>query len=81
MIFCHTFHAWGYTRPPSCSGTAATILVLGNYPDHHRARGLSRPPSYSGTVQTIIVRGDSSARGLPRPLSDHCSETALLGYM
>ena len=85
MVFCHTFCAWGLSRPPSCSGTVVTILVLGDYPDHHRAWGLSRPLSCSGTVQTTIVLGDcfdhSRARVLPRPLSEHCSETALLGYM
>ena len=85
MVFCHTFCAWGLSRPPPCSGTIATILVLGDCRDYSCARGLSRPPSCSGTVQTTIVLGDCSdhsrARGLPRPLSDHCSETALLGYM
>ena len=67
MVFCHTFCAWGLSRPPSCSGTVATILVLGDCPDHHRARGLfrplscsglSRPPSCSGTVPTTFVLGD-----------------------
>ena len=85
MVFCHTFCARGLSRPPSCSGTVQTTIVLGDYPDHHPARGLSRPPSCSGTVQTTIVLEDcfdhSHVRGLPRPLSEHCSETALLGYM
>ena len=44
-----------------------TILMLGDYPDHDRARGLfrplscsglSRPPSCSGTVPTTFVLGD-----------------------
>ena len=60
------------------SGTVTTILVLGDYLDHHRARGLSRPPSCMGTIQTTVVLGDCPdhrrARGLPRPLS--CSGTA-----
>ena len=57
MVFCHTFCARGLSRPPSCSGTVQTTIVLGDYFNH------------------------SHARGLPRPLSEHCSETALLGYM
>ena len=57
MVFCHTFCAWGLSRPPSCSSTVPTTIVLGDYFDHSRARGL------------------------PRPLSEHYSETALLGYM
>ena len=82
MVFCHTFCAWGLSRPQSCSGTVATILVLGDCPNHHRARGLfrplsclglSRPPSCSGTLATILVLGDCPdhhrARGLFRPLS------------
>ena len=94
MVFCHTFCAWGLSQPPSCLGTVVTTLVLRDCPDHHCARGLSRPPSCSGTVQTTIMLGDyfdhsrardcldrPRARGLPRPLFDHCSETALLGYM
>ena len=95
MVFCHTFCAWGLSRPLSCSGTVATILVLGDCFDHSRARdcldrprarGLSRLPLCSGTVPTMVILGDSSfspccAQGLPRPLSDHCSGTALLGYM
>ena len=52
---------------PVGSGTVATILVLGDYPDHHRARGLfrplscsglSRPPLCSGTVPTTSMLGD-----------------------
>ena len=58
MVFCHTFCAWELSRPPSCSGTVVTILVLGDCPDHHRARELSRPPSCSGTVPTTLVLGD-----------------------
>ena len=67
MVFCHTFCAWGLSRPPSCSETIATILVLEDCPDHDRARGLfrprscsglSRPPSCSGTVPTTFVLGD-----------------------
>ena len=70
MVFCHTFCAWGLSRPPSCSGTIATILVLGDCPDHHHARGLFRPlscsglsrlPSCSGTAPTIAQRPLSSA--------------------
>ena len=75
----------GLTRPSSFSGTVQTTIVLGDCPDHHRAQGLSRPPLCTGTVQTTIVLGDcsdhSNARGLLRPLYEHCSETALLGYM
>ena len=85
MVFRHTSRARGLSRPPSCSGTVQTTIVLVDYPDHHRARGLSRPPSCSDTVQTTIMLGDCSdhshARGLPQPLFEHCSETALLGYM
>ena len=67
MVFCHTFCAWGLSRPPSCSRTVVAILMLGDCPDHHRARGLfrplscsglSRPPSCSGTVLTTFVLGD-----------------------
>ena len=62
----------------SCSGNVQTTVVLGDCPDHHRARGLSRPPSCSGTVQTTIVHRDCPdhyrAWGLFRPLS--CSGTA-----
>ena len=79
MGFCHTFCAWGLSRPPLCSGTVSTILVLRDCPDHHHTRGLSRPPSCSGTVQTTIVHRDCPdhyrARGLLRPLS--CSGTVL----
>ena len=78
-----------------CSGTVLTTIVLGDCSDHSRARdcldrpharGLSQLPLCSGTVPTTVILGDSlfslcCARGLPRPLSDHCSETALLGYM
>ena len=85
MVFCHTFCAWGLSRPPPCSGTIVTILVLGDCRDYSCAQGLSRPPSCSGTVQTTIVLGNcpnhSRAWGLPRLLSDHCLETTLLGYM
>ena len=59
MDFCHTFCAWGLSRPTPCSGTIATILVLGDCHDYSCARGLSRPPSCSGTVQTTLVLGDS----------------------
>ena len=47
-----------------CSGTVLTTIVLGDCPDHHRARrlfrplscsGLSRSPSCSGTVPTTLV--------------------------
>ena len=85
MVFRHTSRAQGLSRPPLCSGTVQTTIVLRDCPDHHRARGLFRPLSCSGTVLTTIVLGDysdhSHARGLPRPLFEHCSETALLGYM
>ena len=59
--------------------------MLGDCPDHRRARGLSRPPSCSGTVQTTIVHRDCPdhyrARGLSRPLSCSGTEqtTAVLG--
>jgi hypothetical protein len=79
MVFCHTFYARGLSRPPSCSGTVTTILMLGDCPDHHRAQGLfrplscsglSRPPSCSGTIPTALVLGDYPdylcARGLSR---------------
>ena len=73
MVFCRTSRARGLSRPPSCSGTVQTTIVLGDCPNHYRARGLSRPPSCSGTVQTTIVFGDylehHRAQGLSRPPS------------
>ena len=84
---CPDHHrARGLSRPPSCSGTIQATIMHGDCPDHHRARGLSQPPSCSGTKLTTVILEDSSFfpccdRGLPQPLSDHCSETALLGYM
>ena len=82
MVFCHTFCAWGLSRPPPCSGTVATILVLGDCRDYPCARGLSRLFLCSGTVQTTIMLGNcpdhSRARGLPRPLSDYSSGTSSL---
>ena len=78
MVFCHTSRARGQLRLSLCSGTIQTIIVLGDYPNHHRARGLSRPPSCSGTAQTTIVFGDyldhHRARGLFQPPS--CSGVA-----
>jgi len=52
----------GTARPPSCSGTVQTILVLGDCPDHHRAWELSRPLSCSGTASTTLrpLLGDHS---------------------
>ena len=56
----------------------ATLFVLGDCPDHPRARGLSRLSLCSGTVATILVLGDCPdhyrAWELSRPLS--CSGTA-----
>ena len=56
--------AYGFLPHFSCSGTVMTILVLGDCPDHHRARGLSRPPSCSGTAPTTLLTflGDRSPR-------------------
>ena len=55
----------------------ATLFVLGDCPDHPRARGLSRLSLCSGTVVTILVLGDcrdySCAQRLSRPPS--CSGT------
>ena len=50
--------AYGFLTHFLCSGTVATIPVLGDCPDHHRARGLSRPPLCSGTVPTTLMLGD-----------------------
>ena len=60
MVFCYTFCAWGLSRPPPCSGTIATILVLGDCHDYPCAQGLSRLFLCSGTVQTTIVLEDCS---------------------
>ena len=69
--------AYGFSPHFSCSGTVQTTIVLGDYPDHHRAQGLSRPLSCSRTVPTTIVYRDCPnhycARGLFRSLS--CSGT------
>jgi len=49
-----------------------TTAVLGDCPDHCRARGLPRPLPCSGTAQTTATFGDCSgywcAWGLSRPL-------------
>ena len=50
--------AYGFSPHFSCSRTVATILVLGDCPDHHCARGLSRPLSCSGTVPITLMLGD-----------------------
>ena len=56
--------AYGFLPHSLCSGTVLTTIVLGDCPDHHRARrlfrplscsGLSRSPSCSGTVPTTLV--------------------------
>ena len=70
MVFCYTFYAWGLSRPPPCSGTISTILVLGDCRDYYCARGLSRPPSCSGTVQTTIMLGDCSDHSRARDYLD-----------
>jgi len=73
MVFRHTSRSWGLSRPPLCSGTVQTTIVLGDCSDHHRARRLSRSPSCMWTVQTTIMLGDCldhlRACGLSRPLS------------
>ena len=57
MVFFHTFYPRGLSRPPSCSGTVPTTLVLGivlialvlgDCPDYLCARGLSRLWLFSG---------------------------------
>ena len=50
--------AHGFSPHFSCSGTIATILMLGECPNHHRAQGLSRPLSCSGTVPITLMLGD-----------------------
>ena len=56
----------------SCSGTVQTTIVLGDCPDHYRARGLLRPLPCSRTFQTTTVLEDFSdhnlAQGVFRPL-------------
>jgi hypothetical protein len=74
--------AWGLSRPPSCSETVLTTLVLGTVSTPLSCSVLSRPPSCSGTVLTTLVLGTVStilvlggcpdhhrARRLFRPLS------------
>jgi hypothetical protein len=64
--------AWGLSRPPLCSGSVQTTIVLGDCPDHQRARGLSRPLSYPGTVPTTLMLRDCpdhSPNIARRPLS------------
>ena len=58
MVFRRTSRARGLSRPPSCSGTVQTTVVLGDCPDHHRAQGLSRPLSCSGTVPITLMLRD-----------------------
>ena len=55
---------YGFLPHFLCSGTVATFLVLGDYPDHHRAWELSRPLSCSGTASTTFrpLLGDHSPR-------------------
>ena len=66
------FCAQGWIRLLQCSGTTQTTAVLGDCPDHCRARGLPRPLPCSGIAPTTAVFGDCSdnlcARGLSRPL-------------
>ena len=49
--------AYGFSPHFSFLGTVQTTIVLGDCPDHHRARGLSRPPSCSGTFPTTLMLG------------------------
>ena len=58
MVFCRTSRAQGLSRPPLCTVTVQTTVVLGDCPDHHRAQGLSRPLSCSGTIPITVVLGD-----------------------
>ena len=64
--------AFGSSSHVSCSGMVQTTTVLGDYPDHYRARGLPRPLPCSETVQTTPMLEDCfghyRAQGLFRPL-------------
>jgi hypothetical protein len=74
MAFCHTFCVWGLSRPPSCSetvpttlvlGTVSTALVLGDCPDYGYSRGfIVFPMLRSGTAPTTLqpLLGDRSPR-------------------
>ena len=53
--------AFGSSPHVSCSRMAQTTTVLGDYPDHYRARGLLRPLLCSGIVLTTARRSLSSA--------------------
>ena len=45
---------YGFSPHFSFLGTVQTTIVLGDCPDHHRARGLLRPLSCSGTGLTTF---------------------------
>ena len=74
MVFCHTFCAWGLSRPPSCSGivlttlvleTISTTFVLGDCPDYGYSWGfVVFPMLRSGTAPTTLrpLLGDCSPR-------------------
>ena len=60
MVFRGTSRAWGLSRPPLCSGTVQTTIVLEDCPDHYNARGLPKSLPCSGTAPTTTVLGDCS---------------------